>query len=163
MINKKSRGKLLSEKNSSIHHWHWIKIFIFPRTCSLAILIHQIYSLSSLIQQTIQIFSFFRKEQRNFYKRKSNKMINNARKIENNSNKRLQQYPTIQNPFSLLEQCNEGILNGSHVKWIWIRVWQTLFTNDLRLYQDQIKKKASIREWIRKTICFLRLSHRHSI
>ena len=94
------------------------------------------------------------KEQRNFYKTKSNKMINNARKIENNLNKRLQQYPTIQNPFSLLEQCNEGILNGSHVKWIWIRVWQTLFTNDLRLYQDQIKKKASIREWIRKTICF---------
>jgi hypothetical protein len=43
-------------------------------------------------------------------------MINNARKIENNLNKRLQQYPTIQNPFSLLEQCNEGILNGSHVK-----------------------------------------------
>ena len=56
------------------------------------------------------------KEQRNFYKTKSNKMINNARKIENNLNKRLQQYPTIQNPFSLLEQCNEGILNGSHVK-----------------------------------------------
>ena len=82
----------------SKHQWHWIESLIFLWIFSHTMFNLQILSLHSFIEQTIHKFSFCITAQRKFNKTKSNKMINNARKIENNLNKRLQQYLTIEKP-----------------------------------------------------------------